>query len=259
MQHASELKNGRDVLSVNLTHNDSTCSTPPTSLGLLHAWFADHIGMGGFYKDVGALECTQEDAAAAIAFAEAYVDGEGDDGAFKVFWMTKVVLCRVAKFMRNYGETGFGDKPPALNRVTYWAQHIDATVLDAAVQEINRVPIEKIAVFENDKSPSASPKCKLCKTKIGRGELALRLTNVEFCCNTLHTLIELKPTLKCNTRAILCPCCVDEHGRDRFLWPHEAHRYGATPVQRGVSHANQPAADALCRLAVVQLHASPAR
>jgi len=31
----------------------------------------------------------------------------------------------VKKLIHRYGETGYGDKPPDMNRVEYWLQHIN--------------------------------------------------------------------------------------------------------------------------------------
>lgn len=220
---------------------------------LLHEWM-DNLD-SGIYANVTTLGYTPEDIAAAIAFSEAFSgavsdDGrDGDNGAFKVFWLAQATLCHVAKFVKNYGDTGFGDKPPALNRVSYWAQHLGTAVLDAVVCEINSAPIDRMVVFESDKSLSASPKCKFCKTKIGRGSVALRLASVKFLCNPL---IDLKPRLKCTTHTIACPDCVDSHGYTRgFNWPYKA--YGP-PVQRGITHAHQAAADELCALVNAKRH-----
>ena len=198
------------------------------------------------------LGVTPEDATAALAFAEAWSGDLGDNSAQKTAWMAMAVLIHVAKFVTTevrddwtlgYGDTGFGAKPATLNRVSYWAQHISSSVLDAVVLEINRVPIDKMIIFENDKPVSSAPKCKYCKEKIGRGDLGLRLTNVDFFCNpTPH--MNLKPMVKAAPIGVVCTECVDIHPSP---WPRHAH---GAPAQRGVSPSNQAAADALGRLVV---------
>jgi hypothetical protein len=191
------------------------------------------------------LGVTPEDATAALAFAEAWSGDLGDNSAQKTAWLAMAVLTHVAKFVTTlgYGDTGFGAKPATLNRVSYWAQHISRSVLDAVVLEINRVPIDKMVIFENDKPVSSAPKCKYCKEKIGRGDLGLRLTNVDFFCNPAPHM-NLKPMVKVAPIGVVCIDCVDNH---RFPWPRHAH---GAPAQRGVSPSNQAAADALGRLVV---------
>lgn len=191
------------------------------------------------------LGVTPEDTTAALAFAEAWSGDLGDNSAQKTAWLAMAVLTHVAKFVTTlgYGDTGFGAKPATLNRVSYWAQHISSSVLKAVVLEINRVPIDKMVIFENDKPVSSAPKCKYCKEKIGRGDLGLRLTNVDFFCNpTPH--MNLKPMVKAAPIGVVCIECVDNH---KLQWPRHAH---GAPAQRGVSPSNQAAADALGRLVV---------
>ena len=205
----------------------------------------DNLSGGRGEDTVIELGVTPEDATAALAFAEPWFD-LGDNSAQKTAWMAMAVLIHVAKFV-SYGDTGLGAEPATLNRVSYWAQHISSSVLDAVVLEINRVPIDKMVIFENDKPVSSAPKCKYCKEKIGRGDLGLRLTNVDFFCNpTPH--MNLKPMVKAAPIGVVCIECVDNHVHmHRFPWPRHAH---GAPAQRGVSPSNQAAADALGRLVV---------
>ena len=196
----------------------------------------DNLSGGRGEDTVIELGVTPEDATAALAFAEPWFD-LGDNSGQKTAWMAMAVLIHVAEFV------SYGDTPATLNRVSYWAQHISRSVLDAVVLEINRVPIDKMIIFENDKPVSSAPKCKYCKEKIGRGDLGLRLTNVDFFCNPMPHM-DLKPMVKVAPIGVVCIECVDIHP---LPWPRHAH---GAPAQRGVSPSNQAAADALGRLVV---------
>jgi hypothetical protein len=220
-----------------------------TAKELLTTRLAD-LSPGRGEEGVIELGVTPEDATAALAFAEAWSGDLGDNSAQKTAWMAMTVLIHVAKFVTTlgYGDTKFGvAKPATLNRVSYWAERISTSVLNAVVLEINRVPIDKMVIFENDKPVSSAPKCKYCKKKIGRGDLGLRLTNVDFYCNPMPHM-DLKPMVKAAPIGVVCIECVDIHGHmHRFPWPRHAH---GAPAQRGVSPSNQAAADALGRLVV---------
>ena len=229
----------------------------PEAATLLDNWI-HQLRIDGVYGNVASLQCTREDAAAALAFAEPFVGGEeaggtNVDDAFRVFWFAQTILCHVANFVDNYGDTGFGDKPPELNRVTYWAQHLPTKALEEATSAIKDVPVDRVAVVESAKPPSAAPKCKLCKAKIGRGDLCLRITRVEFDC---FSAVGVMPRVRRTPRAVVCPECVEAsgtRGSRPIDWP--LVMYGL-PAQCGIAAANQSAADALCSLAVAKWRAA---
>ena len=228
--------------------SDSDPMDTPSALAMLDCWLRDEVHPNNcLYKQVSLLECTAEDAKAAITFAEAFVN----DDARRTFWMAQVVLCHVALSMQKYGDTGFGDKPPELNRVTYWAQHICTTTLEEAVVEVHHLPIDELVVFESTKPPSSAPKCKFCKAKIGRGTLALRVSRVEFHCNTLF---KMKPTLKCTTYSIVCPSCVTDHCPSDYI--RSEKQLNTLPVQCDISLANRDAADALAAQTLMAANAA---
>ena len=225
----------------------------PTSKALLQKWI-NGLSPDGVYGNVATLGCTDEDIAAALSFAEAFVGGKeaggtNVDDAFRVYWFAQAILCHVANYVDNYGDTGFGDKPPELNRVTYWAQHLPTKALEEATSAIKDVPIDRVAVVESVKPPSSAPKCKICKTKIARGDLCLRITGVEFHCISARGVM---PRVQRTPRAVVCPECVEASGTDGSRpvdWPLVMH---GLPAQCGIAAANQSAADALCSLVVTK-------
>lgn len=200
-----------------------------------------HTVYGTIPTHLAALACPPEDAAAAIAFAEAFIGGHADDhdGALKTVWFAQWTIFQVDKFLHNYGDTGFGDKPPTLNRVTYWAQHIGTNQLEATARMINDALIDRVVVFQSSKPPSSAPKCKVCKTKLQRGDLGLRTSRFTFDAWWMDRQNSVRRT----TSAIVCAGCVDEKTVARsFRAPLPA------PVQRDVAPSHKAAAEALCRV-----------
>ena len=62
--------------------------------------------------------------------------------------------------MRNidmYDDTGFGDKPPDMNRFTYWIQHIDFETIQKQADRIASMPLIEVLKAEK-KSKSAEVK-----------------------------------------------------------------------------------------------------
>ena len=191
---------------------------------------------GGPFTHLAALACTPEDAAAAIAFAEAFIGGHDDDhdGPLKTAWFAQWTIFRVAELVHNYGDTGFGDKPPTLNRVTYWAQHIGTDQLETTARVINDARIDRVVVFQSSKPPSSAPKCKVCKAKLQRGDLGLRTSRFTF-----DAWWDRQNSVRRTTSAIVCAGCVDEKTVAMSL---------PAPVQRDVAPSHKAAADALCRV-----------
>ena len=152
-------------------------------------------------KIVDELEMNDEDVEAVVGFANAF---DVSQNPFKVFCLSLAMVAHAAHLAGRYGETGFGNKPPEMNRFAYWAAHVPSAVFDRTNEVISKYTAEA-TVYENTKSPSASPKCSFCKEKIAKGSLAFRRANVEFLIN--HH-VDFEPRLKQITRVIACSQCV---------------------------------------------------
>ena len=167
----------------------------PEAATLLDNWI-HQLRIDGVYGNVASLQCTREDAAAALAFAEPFVGGEeaggtNVDDAFRVFWFAQTILCHVANFVDNYGDTGFGDKPPELNRVTYWAQHLPTKALEEATSAIKDVPVDDVAVVESAKPPSEITVPRMSMNVISVWNMMIEPTIVDICTITLADASEI--------------------------------------------------------------------
>ena len=80
-----------------------------------------------------------------------------------------LVAYSVADHIDRYGDTGYGDKSPELDRVTYWFQHLpDQISADVAAIQTPPPPLSaEIAT----RPPSTAKKCHGCKRKFERGRL----------------------------------------------------------------------------------------
>ena len=86
---------------------------------------------------------------------------------------------RVYKLLAHYNDNGHGDKPPDLHRVTYWFQHLDVESIFAARDAIKPKPPTN-SIVRADRPKSTAFKCRKCKQKLERGQLALKTCHVRM-------------------------------------------------------------------------------
>ena len=126
------------------------------------------------------------------AFSARTARKDGDEEAFlnaldaivspddeRFFPLLGDVSDRVYKLLAHYNDNGHGDKPPDLHRVTYWFQHLDVESIFAARDAIKPKPPTN-SIVRADRPKSTAFKCRKCKQKLERGQLALKTCHVRM-------------------------------------------------------------------------------
>ena len=113
---------------------------------------------------------------------EAFLDAlEGvvstDDERF--FPLLADVSERVYKLLSRYNDDGYGDKPADLHRITYWYQHLDVESILAARDAMKPKPPPN-SIVRADRPKSTAFKCRKCKQKLVRGQLAQKSCQVRL-------------------------------------------------------------------------------
>jgi len=135
---------------------------------------SDFQHRANMYGEKDWIVITTEDVDAAADFAAAYVDRNSG----RVFYMAHMyVFESVLRFLCNYDETGYGNKPADMNRFAYWCAHISDDRLAEAMERCNDRPHDE-CVLGSTKPPSSAPKCQVCKAKIPRGELVVESRSI---------------------------------------------------------------------------------
>ena len=111
------------------------------------------------------VEFTEEEMALLAAHTEVYALRESP--TFHA--ACGLVANRVANLIDRYGDTGYGDKPPDLDRATYWFQHLPDKI--AAEIAALQTPPSPLSVEVATRPPSTAKKCHGCKRKFERGRL----------------------------------------------------------------------------------------
>ena len=118
-----------------------------------------------FVRNWRNVEFTEEEMALLADHTEVYALRESPT----FYAACGLVSDSVAKLINCYGDTGHGDKPPGLDRVTYWFQHLPDKIATeiAALQ----TPPSPLSVEVATRPPSTAKKCHGCKRKFERGRL----------------------------------------------------------------------------------------
>lgn len=188
----------------------------------------NHLLQGRTHWHASGTVIKPEDTEALLAFCDVYFP-RTDWDAYESFFLS--MADKVLQNIEHYGDDGFGNKDPAMNRVQYWAAHIDSKLIAEAVATLSVRPVEDV-VFEADKPPSSAPKCKVCKGKIAKGSLGIKKRTVRSDVNPVH---DKTPKWKVLTKTIVCgnAAC------------RAALSFAATPLLDGVSEARRVEAEAL--------------